>query len=167
MKRILILGLCICIIALTACSVKPQTALLCVSDDSAATPAPAFSLKADIPDDALALNDTNAASVLYEQGDYEMISETFFAQSAAEGLEKITGKTADSIQIMHLNAFPQEEYRFSWTAAGEDGDLTCCGTMFFDGNTCYALSFQCPSALENRYRSTFYHILSNAELQPV
>lgn len=167
MKRISIFLFLLCIIALTACSVKSSEEHLCISDEYTVAQTPFFALNADIPDDAIALNDPSADSVLYVQGDYDIFRETFGADSAEDGIKRITGKDYDQLNVICLSAFPQEEYRFSWTVAGESGDLACCATMLFDGKTCYTLSIQCPAALENQYRSAFYHILSNVDLQPV
>ena len=167
MKRISVFAFILCIIASTACSVKQSDDRLCISDTYTPVQAPAFTLSADIPEDAAQFSDADSSSVFYELGDYEIFRETFFAESAEEGLERITGKSTDTLNVIPVSDFPQEEYRFTWTAAGENDDFVCSGTMFFDGSTCYSLTIQCPASLENRYRSGFYHILSNAELQPV
>ena len=167
MKTVLIFVLLSCIITFTVCSVKQPSDRLCVSDEYTVAEAPAFSFSADIPDDAVALTGTDGDCVLYEQGDYEILQEVFSGKTAADGLRRITGKSMEELSVICLSAFPQEEYRFSWTAAGESGDLTCCGVMLYDGSTCYSLTFQCPAQLENRYRNVFYHVISNVRLEPV
>lgn len=167
MKPISIFVLLVCIITLTACSVKQPSDCLCISDEYTITEAPAFSFSADIPDDAVALTETDSDCILYEQGDYDILQEVFASENAEDGLKRITGKSMEELSVLCLSSFPQEEYRFSWTAAGESGDLTCCGVMLYDGSTCYSLTFQCPSSLENRYRNVFYHMMSNVRLEPV
>lgn len=167
MKQISIFVLLACIITLTACSVKPSAELFCVSDKIAPPDTPAFALNASIPDDAEALTEEDGERVIYDQGDYKIFRETFRAESADAALRTVTGRDRKSLQVIRLSAYPQEEYRFTWTAAGETGDLACCGKLLYDGTTCYSICFECPAELENIYRSAFYHILSGAHLEPV
>ena len=64
-------------------------------------------------------------------------------------------------------SFPQEEYRFAWTSAGEEGDLACSAALFSDGAYYYALSVICDAGHEKEYRTVFSDLLASAELEAV
>lgn len=167
MKPMILFVLVLCIIAFSACSVKDTNEVFCISDELCSADCPAFSMKVDIPADAVRITEAEDVNLFYEQGDYQIFRDIFAAENAEAGIKAITGHTAEELNAIHLDRFPQEEYRFSWTAAGENCDLVCVGALLFDGSTCYSVSFQCPDYLENRYRTVFYRIISDIELQPV
>lgn len=159
MKRWFVFVTLGCIIAFSGCSVNQTEARECVTDVWQAPATPGFSLQAEVPEEAV-LTGERGSGKYYAHRDYEIITEVFPAASAAEGVSHLTGR--DSVSAVLLQDFPQEEYRFSWTAAGENGAVACACAMFFDGSYCYALQIQCPVEKEKVYREQFYEILASA-----
>ena len=164
MKSVIAFLLVVCIIAFTGCAVNEGASPECVSDDLSAPLSPTFALNADFPEGSLLIQDTESGRLaIYD--DYEISEEVFPAASAQEGLQALTGR--EDITALKLSSYPREEYRFSWTAAGEQGDTACCGSLIYDGSFCYALCIQCPAGLEKDYRQVFYSVLSSAELDMI
>ena len=94
-----------------------------------------------------------------------MSTDVFTAASLDDALLFLTGKDEEQLCPMSLNRFPLEQYQYAWTAAAEEGELACCGTLFYDGEHYYALSIRCDAAKEKQYHEEFAHILSNTCLQ--
>lgn len=162
MKQWLIFVILSCIIAFSGCSVNQTGERECVTDVWQIPAQPGLSLKAELPGDAVLIGGSNTGEY-YVQGDYEIVTEVFPAASAAEAMAHLTGR--EDVPAVVLSAFPQEEYRFSWTAAGENGATACTCVMFFDGSHSYSLEIQCPAEKEKHYRAQFYEILDSARLE--
>lgn len=167
MKKLFAILLLPLILALSACAVKQAQAL-----ETIACPvepaAPQFYLSAELPSNTvLASSSDEGRSAVFLNDDFTLVEEVFAADSLDEALFHISGRTAQELSLLRVSAFPQEEYRFAWTAAGEQGDLACSAALFTDGVYYYALTVQCDAAIEKEYRAVFSDILASAELNAV
>ena len=167
MKKAIALFLLPLILTLSACAVKQANALETI-ECPAAPGTPSFYLNADFPSDAiLASSSDEGRSAVFLHEDYTLIQEVFTAESLDAALLRVTGRPADELEVLRVCSFPQEEYRFAWTAAGEEGDLACSAALFSDGEYYYALSVICDAAHEKEYHSVFSDLLASAELEVV
>lgn len=48
--------------------------------------------------------------------------------------------------------------------ADDEGELACCGTLLYDGTTCYTLAIRCAAELEKTYHAEFARILAHTRL---
>lgn len=167
MKKVFVFFLLPLILTFSACAVKQANALETI-ECPAAPSTPSFYLNADFPTDTiLASSSDEGRSAVFLHDDYTVIQEVFAADSLDTALLCVTGRPADELVVLRVCSFPQEEYRFAWTAAGEDGDLACSAALFSDGEYYYALSIICDAALEKEYRTVFSDLLASAELSAV
>lgn len=156
------------ILSFCGCAVKEMPATECVSDRIEVISEPSFYLTAALPQEATLTLTTDAGRrSVFSHGDYEITQEVFPADSTDSALEYLTGQDAEALSSICLAVEPQEEYRFAWTAAGENGALSCSGAMFFDGEYCYAVSIQCAAEKEKLYREDFSALLASVALQAV
>ena len=167
MKKVVSLFLLPLILTLSACAVKQANALETI-ECPAAPSTPSFYLNADFPTDAiLASSSDEGRSAVFLHEDYTLIQEVFAADSLEAALLRVTGRPADELEVLRVCSFPQEEYRFAWTSAGEEGDLACSAALFSDGKYYYALSVVCDAGHEKEYRTVFSDLLASAELAAV
>ena len=167
MKRLISI-LFLMILTLSGCAVKEIPARECVTDTLDPPSAPDFYMTAELPAEAR-LEDSceEGRFAVFSDGSYEIYKEIFPAASAEAGLLAVTGKTADQLEPIPVSSFPQPEYRFAWTATGEEGPLSCTGTLIYDGKYCYALTIRCPPAREKNCREVFMDILNHVTLNEV
>ena len=77
---------------------------------------------------------------------------------------ELTGREAAALDPVYL-AWPQaDQYQFAWTGADDEGELACCGTLLYDGTTCYTLTIRCAAELEKTYHAEFARILAHTRL---
>ena len=96
-------------------------------------------------------------------GAYEVVIETA-AGSPDAVLRQLTGREAAALDPVYL-AWPQaDQYQFAWTGADDEGELACCGTLLYDGTTCYTLTIRCAAELEKTYHAEFARILAHTRL---
>ena len=168
MKKMLCFCFLLFILTLSGCCVKETLSLECVTDDMSAPQLPAFYMAADIPHGAF-LTDSckDGCCALYVHEGYEIMQEVFPAESADEAFRYLTGRTSDDLHPIKTDSFPREEYRFSWTAAGENGPISCNGLLFYDGAHCYSLCVFCPYGEEKLHREDLSRIFTGTELFPL
>lgn len=170
MKKICILLVLITMsLSVVGCAVKGQAVTLeCVSDTLDAPLQQQYFLCAEIPKEMLLetiSNDRSSKVYVHEDGDYEMLMDVFTAASLDDALLSLTGYNFAELAPISMDSYPLDEYRYAWTTAGENGELACCGTLFFDGTHYYSLTIRCPAQLEKKYHDTFSHILTTVGLQ--
>ena len=79
-------------------------------------------------------------------------------------LRQLTGRETAALDPVYL-AWPQaDQYQFAWTGADDEGELACCGTLLYDGTTCYTLTIRCVAELEKTYHAEFARILAHTRL---
>ncbi len=168
MKKLLFLLVFVLILPLCACTVKEGPAPECVSDELSVPSVPEFYLSADIPQGTfLTASCKEGCCALFSHADYEVMQEIFTAASLDEALVYLTGKNRAELKPLEVSTFPQKEYRFAWTAAGEAGTLACSGLLFSDGENYYSLCIFCDAAEEKHHKTEFSHIFSGSQLIPV
>ena len=167
MKKTVAVVLLLFILALSGCAVKEAAAFEYI-ECPVAPDQPMFYLSADIPSGAMLTASSNEGrSAVFLHEDFTVMEEIFPADSLDEALLYLTGQTAEALQPIQVAAFPQEEYRFAWTAAGEPESTVCSGTLFYDGSFFYALTVQCDAAVGKEYRTVFSDMLESATLEVV
>lgn len=156
------------ILSFCGCAVKEAPAKECVSDQIEVVSEPSFYLTAALPQEATLTLTTDAGRrSVFSHEDYEITQEVFLADSTDSALKYLTGQDTQALSPICLAEEPQAEYRFAWTAAGENGALNCTGALFFDGTYCYAVSIRCAAEKEKFYRKDFAALLSSVALQAV
>ncbi|MBE6985535.1 MAG: hypothetical protein E7434_08035 [Ruminococcaceae bacterium] len=156
------------IIFLNGCCVKDSVTFECVADSYEEIASPAFYLQAEIPQEAV-LTDSckDGCCAVFSHDDFEIYQEIFEAESLDAAVEELTGHSKNSLSMICLQTFPQEEYRFAYHAVGEEGTLSCSGKLFYDGDFCYAVTVLCPIENEPLYHEAFSDLLSLTTLQAV
>lgn len=167
MKKLLF-PLCVfLIVSFSACSVKKADAD-CVSDSYDIPQVPAFCVNATLPPDTvMAAMTADGQRVFYVHDDYTISKESVAAFSADEAFWLLTGRSREELKPVAVATFPQEEYRYTCTTAGENGMEICTGVLFFDGSHGYSLQIACPAEAENIYREVFSELLESATLDAV
>ncbi len=167
MKKPIVLLCLILIVSFTACAVKEDDTV-CVKDSYDIPPIPAFCLNAPLPEDTvMAAMTEDGQRIFYIHDAFTICKESVSASSADEAFQILTGRTREDLQPVAVTRFPQEEYRYSCTAAGENGTEICTGVLFFDGAHAYSLQIICDAEAEKAYRGTFSELLANATLDAV
>ncbi len=155
------------IVSSTACSVKEDD-IVCVKDSYDIPPIPAFCLNAPLPENTvMAAMTEDGQRVFYIHDDFTICKESVLASSADEAFQILTGRTQEELQPVVVTRFPQEEYRYTCTAAGENGAEVCTGVLFFDGTHGYSLQITCDAGAEKVYRDVFSEFLASATLDAV
>ena len=156
------------IITLSGCCVKDCATFECVADDLQEHTAPMFYIDAALPQQAV-LTDSckDGCCAVFSHDDFEIYQEIFEAENLDAACKHLTGRTSSQLRAIQTQAFPLEEYRFAYHAAGEGKTLSWTGKLFFDGAYCYALSIVCPMEKEPAYHETFSDVLSLTELKAV
>ena len=140
MKRISCIAIACLILTLSGCAVKSAADAETVCDPGSGPEPPQFCLTA-----------------------YEVVIET--AAGAPDAvLRQLTGRETAALDPVYL-AWPQaDQYQFAWTGADDEGELACCGTLLYDGTTCYTLTIRCAAELEKTYHAEFARILAHTRL---
>ena len=155
------------IIPLVACTVK-EAAADCISDCGDIPPIPAFCLNAELPEDTvMAAMTADGQRIIYIHDDFTVCKEVIRAGTAQDALEALTGRSQEELKAVSVAQYPQEEYRYSCTAAGENGAEVCTGVLFFDGTHGYSLQINCDAAAEKHYRTVFSELLEGTTLDAV
>lgn len=167
MKKAFAMLLLPLILSLSACAVKQAQALETI--ECPAVPAsPQFYLTAELPSNTmLSSSADDGRSAVFLHDDFTLIEEVFAADSLDDALLRVTGRPIEELELLQISSFPQEEYRFAWTAAGENDALACSAVMFTDGEFYYTLSVQCDAVQEKEYRAVFSDLFASAELEAV
>lgn len=167
LKKLLV---CLLLVILTfsACAVKESNAVETVNDDLSVTAEPSCYMVAEPPTGAmLAAVSEEGRCALFCHDDYEVYEEIFPAQTADEAFTHIAGRTAAQLRPIKLSSAPREEYRFAWTAAGENGLLACSAAAILDGTYCYSVCICCRAEKEAAYQDVFSALLSGLELTEI
>ncbi|MBQ6431735.1 MAG: hypothetical protein IJJ99_07665 [Oscillospiraceae bacterium] len=167
MKKLVVILCLFLIVSFTACSVKEDDSV-CVKDSCDMPPIPAFCLNATLPENTvMAAMTEDGQRVFYVHDDFTICKESVSASSADEAFQMLTGRTQESLRPVTVTRFPQEEYRYSCTVAGEYGEEVCTGVLFFDGTHGYSLQITCDARAEKAYRGVFAELLENTTLDAV
>lgn len=167
-KKLSFLFLLALILTFPGCAVKEAAAMEYVTDTLPEAAAPAYFMTAELPAGAMLSGASDEGRfAVFSHADYEVIEEIFPAASAEDAFLHVAGQTAAQLRPIKLRSSPREEYRFGWTAAGEEGTLSCSATVLLDGDWCYSVSIQCRAEKEKDYQKVFSALLSSVELQEI
>lgn len=156
------------IVTFSGCAVKESAAWEYVTDALPAAATPSYRLEAEVPSGAMLTGVTDSGrAAIFSHTDYEVIEEIFPAASAEDAFLHIAGQSSAQLHPIKLSAEPEEEYRFSWAAVGENGMLTCSAAILLDGEYCYSVCIQCDAEKEQNYRAAFSALLSGISLQEI
>lgn len=168
MKKLSFVFLLALILTFPACAVKESPTMEYVTDVLSDDTPPAYFLTAEIPTGAMLSGASDEGRfAVFSHEDYEVLEEIFPAASAEDAFLHVAGQTAAQLRPIKLRSTPQEEYRFAWTAAGENGALACSAAVLLDGGWCYSVSIQCRAEKEKEYQKVFSALLSGVELQAI
>lgn len=168
MKKLSLFFLFALILAFTGCAVKETAAMEYVTDTLPDCAEPTYFLTAELPAGAMLSGvSPEGRFAVFSHEDYEVIEEIFPATDAEAAFAHVAGQTAAQLKPIKLRSTPQEEYRFSWVAAGEEGALACSAAVLLDGGYCYSVSIQCRAEKEKDYQKVFSALLSSIELQEI
>ena len=145
MKRIPCIAIACLILTLSGCAVKSAADAETVCDPGSGPEPPQFCLTAELPAELQrSAEDSAEGRSVYTRADgaYEVVIETA-AGSPDAVLRQLTGRE---------------------TAADDEGELACCGTLLYDGTTCYSLTIRCAAELEKTYHAEFARILAHTRL---
>lgn len=147
------------ILTLTGCAVNQNPEFECLSDTLEHSPAPSYYLAFDLPAEAVLTSVCDdGCCALFTCGECEIYQEIFLADSVDAALLSLTGQTARQLGAICVGRAPCEEYRFAWTAAGENGLYACSGAVFFDGEYAYGLTVRCPEGAQKAYEAAIFDI---------
>ena len=136
-----------------------------ISPAAAAGVSPSACCSAGLLPAARSAEDSAEGRSVYTRADgaYEVVIET--AAGAPDAvLRQLTGRETAALDPVYL-AWPQaDQYQFAWTGADDEGELACCGTLLYDGTTCYTLTIRCAAELEKTYHAEFARILAHTRL---
>ena len=154
------------ILTLRGCAVKSAADAETVCDPGSGPEPPQFCLTAELPAELQrSAEDSAEGRSVYTRADgaYEVVIET--AAGAPDAvLRQLTGRETAALDPVYL-AWPQaDQYQFAWTGADDEGELACCGTLLYDGTTCYTLTIRCVAELEKTYHAEFARILAHTRL---
>ena len=144
MKRISCIAIACLILTLSGCAVKSAADAETVCDPGSGPEPPQFCLTAELPSELQrSVEDSAEGRSVYTRADgaYEVVIET--AAGAPDAvLRQLTGRETAALDPVYL-AWPQaDQYQFAWTGADDEGELACCGTLLYDGATCYTLTIR-------------------------
>lgn len=168
MKKAIVLVLMFFILSLPGCAVKTLANAEYVTDVWQEDAACEYTLCAPIPlrlPLSAATDDGMHKTYTQEAGNYEISTDIFTAASLNDALLFLTGRDEEALCPISLDHLPVEQYQYAWTAAGDEAELACSGTLFFDGTHYYAVTIRCAAEQEKTYHEQFAHILANACLQ--
>ena len=143
MKRISCIAIACLILTLSGCAVKSAADAETVCDPGSGPEPPQFCLTAELPSELQrSAEDSAEGRSVYTRADgaYEVVIET--AAGAPDAVLR----------------------QLAWTGADDEGELACCGTLLYDGTTCYTLTIRCAAELEKTYHAEFARILAHTRL---
>lgn len=161
MKRFVCIVLFVCIILISGCEVKEELSYEHISDKFPTTPAAYLDIP--LPENVFLTESSDEGRfAVFTHQNYEVIQEVFAADTPEDAIRHISGKDATLLSVI---APKSGEYRFAWTAATDEGELSCSALLLTDGEFFYSVLIRCPSALEKNYREEFSEIFAGTELQ--
>ena len=164
-QQLLFLMIPLLVISFFGCSVNKNLPTECVSDSLGIIPTPEMYIESDVPQGAtLSLSRDDGRYSLFTHPDYEITQEIFAAESWDAAFRHVSGREQEELRPFFLGQYPQEKYRCTWTAAGEEGTDLCQSLIFYDGSFYYAISIQCGAEEACTYADAFSDLLSGAEL---
>lgn len=155
-KRIVVFFLTL--VFLSGCSASPDTEWETVNDilpDSLSAGSGSLAVTFTLPGSAiLEASAAQPPARLYRSADasWEILAQTIPSTDPVNTLRQVTGCTNERLNPVETNACSMKRYDFAWTFSGDAGLYVARGTMLWDGEYCYALSFSAPEADWREYQ---------------
>lgn len=169
MKRTIIALLFVPLLMLCGCAAT-QTVWETVDDVlpvMAAEKSEAYAMSFDVPLDALLgeISESGARRVyVCSDGGYEISAETFEAESIDAAVRRLSGFSAEQLQLVRTRRFGMAEYQFAWYATGDEGGRVYRADVLMDGTYGYALVFSVKEGTGADYADTAEQVFSSFNL---
>lgn len=92
----------------------------------------------EIPDDAAMLTASGMDSI-YTCGDYDLCLQVLPSADMADTINSLSGFDPEHLTVLESDQGGVNRCDWSWTAAGESGDVICRAAVLDDGNYHYTL----------------------------
>ncbi len=112
----------------------------------AQTVLPVRGILLDIPADAAVLTASGPDSI-YTCGDFDLSLQVLPAGDIRSTVLQVCGYEPERLTILECADGDFDRYDWSWTAAGENGDVICRAAVLDDGNYHYSLCVSADAAL--------------------
>lgn len=137
MKKWIVLLLLCCL--LSGCAAAPTFETLGdISHEQVLAPVPKEIVLA-LPKDA-AVETVNSEQKAYECKDYSLWTQTVTAGDLNATVKALSGFTPDKLTVMESKTDTRKRYDFTWTAAGENGDMVFRAAILDDGEFHYCVT---------------------------
>ena len=103
------------------------------------------SLQLTLPETASLQTFGSGSDKLYECDGYTLVLQTLDGGDFARTVRTLSGFLPEKLTIMETTA-QGRRYDWSWTAAGESGELICRAAVLDDGNYHYCLTVFAPAS---------------------
>ncbi len=100
----------------------------------------------DFPDDAAVLTSSGMDSI-YTCGDYDLCLQVLPSGDLGATIGCLSGFSPEHLTILESTQGITSRYDWSWTAAGEQGDVICRAAVLDDGNYHYTLCVRADADL--------------------
>ena len=100
----------------------------------------------DFPDNAAMLTASGMDSI-YTCGDYDMCLQVFPSGDIPDTIDCLSGFDPEHLTVLESTQGGTIRYDWSWTAAGEQGDVICRAAVLDDGNYHYTLCVRADADL--------------------
>lgn len=107
---------------------------------------PAREMLLDFPDDAAMLTASGPDSI-YTCGDYDLCLQVLPSGDICATIDILSGFDPEQLTVMESTQTGADRYDWSWTAAGESGDMICRAAVLDDGNYHYTLCVRADADL--------------------
>lgn len=110
------------------------------------TSLPVREILLELPQDAAVLTASGPDSI-YSCGDFDLSLQVLPAGDSSGTIRTVSGFDPEQLTVLESNQGGTDRYDWSWTAAGESGDVICRAAVLDDGNYHYALCVRADADL--------------------
>ena len=138
MKKCMIL--LVCMLMLTGCGAVETMETLGNVIHNGGTQAPVQQVVLEVPAEAsVTVSGGETGLTMYECDGYTLYLQTFSSGDLQGTIRTLSGFAPEDLTVMTTACNDHQRYDWVWTAAAEEGDLVCRGTVLDDGNYHYTL----------------------------
>lgn len=136
-KCVLILML---LFLLTGCGAKETMETLGQVPHGPGEPAQLQQVCLEVPEEAsVTVSGGETDLTMYECEGYTVYLQTFPSGDLQSTIRTLSGFAPEDLTVMNTTCGDHQRYDWVWTAAAEEGDMVCRGTVLDDGNYHYTL----------------------------
>ncbi|MEA4964446.1 MAG: hypothetical protein VB055_01315 [Oscillospiraceae bacterium] len=151
------------LLILTGCAGKAQTTMEYVEDGFGESTAQPYTIVFGAPDGLTqeTFGEASRSNVYYaENGDYSITTEVLDASTVEEAVQSISGFPMDQLEVITLNRFPMDEYRFAWATCGEEESTVSRCALIAGEDYYYVLTMTEKTGLGGTYDSVADYVFS-------